>query len=408
MKPLIFISCGQVTQAEIKLGKALCSIIEADGRYEPYFAENQSSLEAVTANILAKLVSADAFVGVLHPRGDVRIPSADRVNHTITRASVWIEQEIAILAATAQLQRRSTRIQLYVKQGVAREGLRLFVMANPYEFGNEDAVASHFREVLKTWDLQLGPRALAAAEEEILGRSADVGTLEIVRSDRRGSFVRVAGYSFFDPADRAIAARYIEAVQVLLQHDLVRLIAANTYELTAAGFERARSIARDPAWLRIQPVVQLFWSQSRNEPEQLNVFVRNMGSLVPAEINLTIRFPRKYLKSAPPELESTDLVDRVEFRRSLSPSDVIGVQPGSFDTRVTNQRPIVRVPFWIEFGWSDEFESSYRKDMPEEVEITVEADQVTYAGRFVLEQLFDGEPGQYYAVARDESGLILL
>src|SRR4051812_15389191 len=96
MKPLIFISCGQVTQSELALGRALHDMIQADGRYEPYFAENQSSLDGVTNNILGKLVEAEALVAVLHPRGEVsRLHTSD----TITRASVWIEQEIAILTA---------------------------------------------------------------------------------------------------------------------------------------------------------------------------------------------------------------------------------------------------------------------------------------------------------------------
>lgn len=397
MKPLIFISCGQVTQAERKLGKTLCEIIEADGRYEPYFAENQSSLEAVTANILAKLVAADGFIGVLHPRGEVRIPSAGGVDTTVTRASVWIEQEIAILAAMAQLQRRPIRLQLYVKQGVTREGLRVYVMANPHEFSSEDEVASHFRDMLKTWNLQLGPRALAAAEEEILGRSSDVGILEIVQTDRRGSYVRVPGCSFVDPADRALAARYIEAVHVLVENGLVRKAAANSFELTAAGFERARSIARNPAWLLIQPVVGPFWPQAREEPERLNVFVRNICSLVPAEIKVTIRFPRKYLESFQPESQSTSLGDLEEFVLPLSRSEVIAIRPESFEARISNQRPLATILFRLEFGWSEEY-GRYRKSMPEEVEIDVEADQVRYAGRFVLEQLFDGEQ-RYYAVS---------
>src|SRR5947209_4943536 len=107
MKPIIFVSCGQVTEEERQLGKNLVNLIREDGRYEAYFAENQSSLEGVTTNILAKLEQAAGFIAVIHPRGDVRVPSSVTVSSTpFTRASVWIEQEIAILAMLAQVQHR--------------------------------------------------------------------------------------------------------------------------------------------------------------------------------------------------------------------------------------------------------------------------------------------------------------
>jgi hypothetical protein len=128
---------------------------------------------------------------------------------------------------------------------------------------------------------------------------------------------------------------------------------------------------------------------------------------MPTEINVTIRFPRKYLESQP-ESESAILAGFEEFRRALLRDDVLATRPGAFETRIVNQRPILTVAFRIEFGWSDKYERPVRKPMPEEVHVDIEADQVTYASRFVLEQLFDGEPGQYYAVSRDESGLIPL
>jgi hypothetical protein len=46
-RPLIFVSCGQVTEEEKKLGAEVCKLIEELTPYEPYFAENQATLQGV-------------------------------------------------------------------------------------------------------------------------------------------------------------------------------------------------------------------------------------------------------------------------------------------------------------------------------------------------------------------------
>jgi hypothetical protein len=157
MRPVIFISCGQLSAEELRLGKALCEIVLKDGRYAPYFAENQSSLEGVTQDILGQLTAAAGFVAVIHPRGDVHVPDATVSGgvRQFHRASVWIEQEIAILAAQRQAQGRNIPVQIYSKRGVAREGLRSYVMTNPLEFDREDEVIDHFRQLLPAWALTL-------------------------------------------------------------------------------------------------------------------------------------------------------------------------------------------------------------------------------------------------------------
>jgi len=395
MKPLIFISCGQVTTQELQLGKLLFDIITEDGRYEPYFAETQSTLEGVTANILGKLLVAEAFVGVLHPRGAVHIaPTPNDRERIITRASVWVEQEVAILAGLAELRRSSIKIQLYAKRGVVREGLRTFVMANPYEFDAEEEVARHFRATLPSWNLQFGPRALAAAEEQLLGRCADTGEMEISRTGNSGSFVRVPGWRFVDKTDRAVAAKFVEAVEILREHGLVRETGPDAFELTAAGFERARSIPRDPDWMLIEPVIQFWWPLRADETAKLRVFLRNAGSLVPSEIIVTIRFPRKYLGHEAGDLESgaSDCKERV---LRLSHDDCATIRPEGFDRTILNQRGLLEVRFSIE--------RPRRAVMNEEVEISIEVDGAPpYRSRFALEQLLDQEFGNYYSLSRSE------
>src|ERR1700730_6436400 len=89
-KPLIFISCGQFTEEESALGKAIERLIKETTPFDAYFAEQQNTLEGLTSNILSSLGRCVGFVAIAHHRGSVK-----RLDGEIVRASVWVEQEIA-------------------------------------------------------------------------------------------------------------------------------------------------------------------------------------------------------------------------------------------------------------------------------------------------------------------------
>src|SRR6476619_7475787 len=104
VKPLVFVSCGQFNESEKRLGKRICELIrELRPDVEPYFAENQSTIEGLSNNILAALYRAAGFICVMHRRGDIETPD----NRVITRGSVWIEQEIAIAAFMGHVLKRA-------------------------------------------------------------------------------------------------------------------------------------------------------------------------------------------------------------------------------------------------------------------------------------------------------------
>src|SRR5262245_17522132 len=112
-KPLIFVSCGQWSESERSLGKDICELIRAHTACEPYFAQNQSGLDGLTTHILGALDRAAAFLGVLHHRGTFQ----NIEDKLITRASVWIEQEIAIAAYLRQIAKRPIEIRLFIQNG---------------------------------------------------------------------------------------------------------------------------------------------------------------------------------------------------------------------------------------------------------------------------------------------------
>jgi hypothetical protein len=140
---LVFISCGQYRPEEIKLGEDLAAAVSELTLYQGYFAQNVTSLDGLSRNIFGALNRCCGFVGVMHQRGDLATPDGTRI-----RASVWVEQEIAIAAFLKQAQDRDIQVVVYVQRGISREGVRDQLHLNPIEFSHEDDVLSDFRQRL--------------------------------------------------------------------------------------------------------------------------------------------------------------------------------------------------------------------------------------------------------------------
>src|SRR5260370_2285579 len=118
-RPLIFIWCGQVTEEEKELGEAVCNLVKELTPYDAYFAENQTSLQGLSENILGALNRSSGLLAIMHPRGVVSSPSGRQR----TRASVWIEQEIAI-AAFLTAQDRQVPVLAYIHRAIYPEAQR--------------------------------------------------------------------------------------------------------------------------------------------------------------------------------------------------------------------------------------------------------------------------------------------
>ncbi|MEX2260511.1 MAG: hypothetical protein WD696_01095, partial [Bryobacteraceae bacterium] len=145
-KPLIFVSCGQYTTAEKKLGSDVCALIrEVRPDFEPYFADTQSTAEGLSSHILKALFRSAGFICIMHQRGDVLTPDG----RTVTRGSVWLEQEIAVAAFMTHALGRSMPIFFYKQAGVSLEGIRSVLLMNPrVEFREESEVLENLRSLL--------------------------------------------------------------------------------------------------------------------------------------------------------------------------------------------------------------------------------------------------------------------
>jgi hypothetical protein len=142
---LIFISCGQFTEAERQLGKDLAAAVTELTDFEGYFAQNQTSLEGLSRNIFDALNHCSGLVAVMHRRGEVDTPTERH-----TRGSVWVEQEIAIAAFLKQAQNCNLEVAVYIQSGIKREGVRDQLHLNPVEFNSEAEVLTHMRKRLQS------------------------------------------------------------------------------------------------------------------------------------------------------------------------------------------------------------------------------------------------------------------
>ena len=138
----VFISCGQQTEEEIALGQRIVAAVQEIPGLEPYFAENQQSLDGVTRDIFQAIYTSSGFIAVMHRRD--QIPPSP----TEFRGSVWIEQEIAIAAFLVQALSHPLPARAYVETGIRTEGVRGFILLNPFEFATSEEVLADLEEWL--------------------------------------------------------------------------------------------------------------------------------------------------------------------------------------------------------------------------------------------------------------------
>jgi hypothetical protein len=146
-KPLIFISCGQFTPSERALGKAIVQMVEELTGANAFFAEEVQDLNGLDFNILNALRNCAAFITVMHPRGEIK--RHDGSIHT--RASVWIEQEIAVATYIQRVEKRSLPVIAFIHESVGREGIRDLLHLNPVCFRQEQEVLSALHDRLSDW-----------------------------------------------------------------------------------------------------------------------------------------------------------------------------------------------------------------------------------------------------------------
>jgi hypothetical protein len=146
-KPFIFVCCGQFTEAEKRLGKQIVSLVKTVTGLDAFFAEEVQDLNGLDSNILGALHECAGFITVMHPRG--RILRPDGSEHV--RASVWIEQEIAIATYIQRVEKLELPVIAFIHRSVGREGIRDLLHLNPISFTDESDVLAALHDRLEKW-----------------------------------------------------------------------------------------------------------------------------------------------------------------------------------------------------------------------------------------------------------------
>ena len=150
----VFISCGQFTDEEKELGKRVSDLVTKSTPFEGYFAQDQTTLETLSENVLRRLYESVGLIVIMHHRGKIE-------GRNIIRASVWVEQEVAIATLMQQILGHPLHVALFIQHGIAIEGIRQQIQLNPIEFANNDEVIARLGEILPTWT-----RPLYVSDEE--------------------------------------------------------------------------------------------------------------------------------------------------------------------------------------------------------------------------------------------------
>jgi hypothetical protein len=164
----IFISCGQFTPAERNLGRQIAEMVRARTSLEPFFADEVQDLNGLDTNILSALRNCVAFITVMHPRGEIGRPDGS----VLIRASVWIEQEIAIATYIQRVENRPLPIIAFKHKSVGREGIRDLLHLNPIEFTDDTEVLAELSTRLEQW------KGLKQSGIELLLSSKSLGQQE--------------------------------------------------------------------------------------------------------------------------------------------------------------------------------------------------------------------------------------
>jgi hypothetical protein len=144
---IIFISCGQYSPEERRLGRAIVQLVDRIPGMKAYFADEVQDLKGLDSNILTKLRECAGFITVMHPRGKISRPDGSE----LVRASVWIEQEIAIATYINEVEKRRLPVIAFRHSLVGLEGLRGLIQLNPIEFTDDMEILAQLPHLLEPW-----------------------------------------------------------------------------------------------------------------------------------------------------------------------------------------------------------------------------------------------------------------
>lgn len=188
VKRLIFASCGQRTKEERTLGLRIKTEIDATDGYEGYFAGTVQDFAGLAEHILGALRRSTGAVVVLHPRGRVVF---DQSQEFIVRSSVWINQELAVLAYRQFFEGIKIPILPFKHDSVSLEGAMTAFIINPKPFGSDEEIVSEVRIWLKNHATQGRPSMQDVFDQKWRKLEADDQLILVALVEEGGHDVKI-------------------------------------------------------------------------------------------------------------------------------------------------------------------------------------------------------------------------
>ena len=130
----VFISCSQQKDTEeVEIARQICSALEKQG-YQPYIAVEQHSLVGVTEDIFDRIAKSEYFLFIDFRQDGLNLDSQNVDENERYCGSLFSHQELAI----ASFLRKN--VIAFKEQGVRREGISSFIMANASEFSDRKSL----------------------------------------------------------------------------------------------------------------------------------------------------------------------------------------------------------------------------------------------------------------------------
>ncbi|MCK4517907.1 hypothetical protein KAT92_03965 [Candidatus Babeliales bacterium] len=226
-KKLIFVSCGQLTEEEKQLGSSVKSLIDDTEEFEAYFAETVHDLAALAHHIFDALQRCSGAIGFLHNRGLVTDSGGETWG---IRSSVWVNQEIGILAFRQFLESASIPILLFKENNVKLEGAMTSFITNPLPLlGIEDTL-----ERIRDWlySEEFAPcladeftekwNKLSLNSRKVLSCLADEGSLQVKETNIWRKLKRKYAFSGNEASKVVMEAKlqFIDTGLVICDHNI--------------------------------------------------------------------------------------------------------------------------------------------------------------------------------------------
>jgi hypothetical protein len=140
----IFISCGQGTENEKTTGILLKTVVDGEPGFRAYFAETVHDFGALADHVLKGIQECAGAIVVLQDRGRVVHPDGSEWGH---RSSVWVNQELAILAYRQFFESKKLPVIAFIDPQVKLEGAMTALIVNPQPL----PPISQLPDTIKSW-----------------------------------------------------------------------------------------------------------------------------------------------------------------------------------------------------------------------------------------------------------------